>query len=139
MIWTLKVDLQFGLYAESDWGATIEIDSESTLEELHLAIQAAVGFANDHMYEFYVARTERSRDRIRFTEEDDEVFGVTLENLYPLPKDRKLYYLFDYGDSWLFKITKLRHPPEEPKQGENYPRKASESGSKPEQYPEWEE
>ena len=55
MIWTLKVKLIFGLYAEESWEGTLEIDSTSTLDELHHVIQYAVGFDNDHLYEFYVS------------------------------------------------------------------------------------
>ena len=69
MIWTLKVELLFGTYAEEEWDGLIELESSSTLEELHFAIIDAVNFENDHLYEFYVSRTERSRDRLRFDEE----------------------------------------------------------------------
>lgn len=139
MIWTFKIELLFGLYAKDEWLTTVEIDSASTLETLHFAIQAAVGFDNDHLYEFYISRTERSRDRIRFDDEDGAIYRTTLEGIYPLEKRRKLYYMFDYGDSWLFKISKTRNSPQNPKQGIHYPRVVSEAGSKPEQYPAWEE
>ncbi len=67
MIWTLKVELLDGAYAgEEECVRIIEIDSSVALEDLHLAIQDTVGFDNDHLYEFYVARTKRSRDRQRF-------------------------------------------------------------------------
>ena len=65
MIWTLKIKLLFGLYAEDSWEGTLEIDGASTLDDLHNAIQRAVDFDNDHLYEFYISRTERSRDRMK--------------------------------------------------------------------------
>jgi hypothetical protein len=139
MIWTFKIELLFGGYAKDKWQATIEIDSESTLESFHLAIQDAVEFENDHLYEFYISKTERSRDRIRFDDDDGGVYDTTLESIYPLEKGRKLYYMFDYGDSWLFKITKAKSSTQAPKPGINYPRVVSEAGNKPEQYPEWDE
>ena len=139
MIWTLKVELLFGTYAEEEWHGLIEIESSSTLEALHFAIIDAVNFENDHLYEFYVSRTERSRDRLRFDEESGKIYNRTLESLYPLEKGRKLYYLFDYGDHWLFRITKSRKSPQEPKTGIKYPRLLSEVGNAPEQYPVWEE
>ncbi|MDL2124222.1 MAG: plasmid pRiA4b ORF-3 family protein, partial [Deltaproteobacteria bacterium] len=108
MIWILKVELLFGAYAEEEWEGTIEIESSSTLEDLHFALQDILNFDNDHMYEFYVSRTERSRDRIRYDDENGLVYDLTLEKLYPLGKNRKLFYLFDYGDHWLFKVTKSR-------------------------------
>jgi hypothetical protein len=80
MIWILKVELLFGAYAEEVWEGTIEIDSLSTLEDLHFALQDILNFDNDHMYEFYVSRTERSRDPIRYDDENELVYSVTLED-----------------------------------------------------------
>lgn len=139
MIWTFKIELLIGAYAEDAWEGTIEIDSTTTLEGLHIAIQDAVEFDNDHLYEFYTSRTERSRDRVRFDDENEGIYSETLESLYPLDLGRKLYYLFDYGDSWLFKISKSRKSPQGPRQSVTYPRMINEVGNKPEQYPAWEE
>jgi hypothetical protein len=139
MIWILKAELLFGTYAEEAWEGTIEIDSSSALENLHFALQDILNFDNDHMYEFYVSRTETSHKRIRYDDENERVYNVTLENLYPLEKNNKLFYLFDYGDSWIFKITKSRKKDQEPVQGIEYPRLVEEVGVKPEQYPSWEE
>jgi len=139
MIWTFKIELLFGMYAENKWRAEIELDSALSLESLHYAIQRAVEFDDDHLYEFYISRTERSRERIRFDDENEGIYSTTIEEIYPLAKDRKLYYMFDYGDSWLFKITRTRKSPKEPKPGIEYPRLVNEVGIKPEQYPAWEE
>ena len=139
MIWILKAELLFGAYAEEAWEGTIEIESSSTLEDLHFALQDILNFDNDHMYEFYVSRTERSRKRLRYDDENELVYNVTLEELYPLEKNNKLFYLFDYGDSWTFRITKSRKKAQEPVQSIGYPRFIEEVGVKPEQYPLWEE
>ncbi len=140
MIWTLRVELLDGLHAgEEECVRVIEIDSSVTLEDLHLAIQDAVGFDNDHLYEFYVARTEQSRDRQRFDDENGGNCTTTLEDIFPLEKGKKLYYLFDYGDSWRFKITKIRKKPHPPFEGVEYPRVIESTGGKPDQYPDWEE
>lgn len=138
MIWTLKIELLYGAYAENQWGATLEIDDTSTLEALHAAIQDAVAFDDDHLYEFYISRTDRSRDRIRFDDENEGIYGTTLADLYPLEKGRNLYYMFDYGDNWTFKISKSRKSPQTPIQGITYPRKTEEVGIRPEQYSDWE-
>ena len=69
MLQALKVKLMSGSYANGAWEGVIEIHSSSTLEELHLAIQKATNFDNDHMYQFYIARTERSRERVSFDDE----------------------------------------------------------------------
>ena len=139
MIWTIKIELVFGIYANGKWEATVEMDSASTLEELHFIIQGAAKFDNDHMYEFYISRTERSRDRVHFDDENEKIYSTTLESLYPLENDRRLYYLFDYGDHWLFKITRTRKKPQDSDKDKKYPRLVGEKGKVPEQYPEWEE
>ena len=139
MLWILKVELLFGSYAKGDWEGLIEIEPSSTLEDLHFAIIKSVKFDNEHLYEFYISRTERSRDRLRFDDENGEIYERTLKDLYPLEKGKRLYYLFDYGDHWLFKITKSRKKPQEPKSEVKYPRLLSTEGKEPEQYPAWEE
>lgn len=139
MIWTLKVELLFGLYATDECIRVIEIPSSATLGDLHLAIQDAVGFDDDHLYEFYIAKTERSRNRQTFDDENGGLYTITLEQLYPLEKGWKLYYLFDYGDSWLFKIARSRVKPHPPEKGIEYPRVVKRIGEDPDQYPNWEE
>lgn len=129
MILTLTVKLFYG-----DWTATLEIEGSDTLEDLHLAIQDAVDFDNDHLYEFYIARTLRSRDRIRYDNEE-----VTLDSIFPLATGKKLFYLFDYGNSWYFQIGSGRKRPFPAVVGIQYPRIIAESGTKPQQYPDWEE
>jgi len=139
MIIELKVTLEDGMYAEERWDGVLAIDASATLEDLHFAIQEAVGFDNDHLYEFYIARTDRSRERIQFDEENEGIFKMTLKDLFPLPDKKHLYYMFDYGDSWLFKISKTRKKAWEPEPGFTYPRLILETGEKPEQYPSWED
>lgn len=47
--------------------------------------------------------------------------------------------MFDYGDSWLFQISKSRKRSFEASQNVQYPRLTIEVGVKPEQYPDWDE
>jgi hypothetical protein len=148
MIWTLKIKLLSGRWVEKDWEATIALDASSTLADLHHIIQQAVGFDNDHLYGFYVARTPWSRDRVRYDgseqdgwydedeDEDDSASTTTLEGLFPLPTDRRLFYLFDYGDNWIFQISRARNKPFAPEPGSEWPRLIGERGDKPPQYPE---
>lgn len=138
MIWTLEIKL-FQYDNENNWKVSVEVESTSTLEDLHYLIQYAVDFDNDHLYEFYVSKTERSQNRIRFDDENEKIYDTTLESIYPLEKGNKLYYMFDYGDSWLFVISKSRKKPQEAQEGVEYPRVINEEGNKPEQYPEWED
>lgn len=139
MIWIFKVQLLIGVDSQEECIRVIEIDSSSTLEDLHFTIQEAVDFDDDHLYEFYISRTEWSSNRTRFDDENEEIYNVTLENLYPLEKRKQLFYLFDYGDHWLFKISKSRKKPQDPVDGVKYPRIIESIGKNPEQYPDWDE
>ena len=134
MIVTLKTTLVRGMYCEADWSANIEIDESATLEDLHYAIQKAVDFENDHLYCFYLSRTDRSRDREYFDEEYELIFTKTLKDLFPLPAKQSLFYIFDWGDEWVFKISSSRKRPHEPVKRVKHPRVESKSGIKPVQY-----
>lgn len=135
MIWTVKVVLYEAFYDDISWEALLEIDSSSKLDDLHLSIQDFVDFGDDHPYEFYQSRDARSKRRVRYTENENSVYETTLEMLYPLKKGNSLFYLFDYGDQWVFKITKKRKKAFEPNAKTKYPRLVEEKGNKPIQYP----
>lgn len=134
-ICTVKVSLRSGAYADGPWEAVIEIDSFAVLEELHYAIQGALGFDNDHLYEFFIAKTERSRDRVRFDDDNGYIYERTIESLHPLPDKKSLYYLFDYGDDWLFKVAKINRQEQAADPLATYQRVVREAGTKPTQYP----
>lgn len=142
MILTLKVKLAGGMYVSADWQGEIEIDENDTLEHLHFAIQDAVNFDNDHMYEFFIAKTPRSRDREVFDLDGDEGTPLAeqiIGELFPLPEKMSIYYLFDYGDEWMFKILKSRKAAHEAVKGIQYPRLVAQTGVAPEQYPGYDE
>ena len=60
-----------------------------------------------------------------------------LNEIYPLT-GAKLYYLFDFGDCWLFEIKKSKKK-KNLDQNITLPQLIESSGKNPEQYPEWEE
>ena len=139
MIITLKTTLLRGMYCEAEWSANIELEDSSTLDNLHHVIQHAVDFDNDHLYCFFLSRTERSRSREYYDDENGLIFSKTLKDLFPLPDKKSLFYLFDWGDEWVFKISQTRKRPHERVKGMTYPRTESESGTKPVQYPAFDE
>ena len=47
--------------------------------------------------------------------------------------------MFDYGDSWLFQVANTRKKPFPAEHGMRYPRLVNQLGTKPDQYPNWEE
>lgn len=124
MIVTLKI-------AYSRWYAVLELDSSTTLSELHTAIQNLVTLDDGHLYEFFIARTSRSSDRKHFDLEDDRLHTTRVADVLPLPKDRKLFYLYDYGDNRIFRVSPTRRQPFEPEKEVLYPRLIKEVGDPP--------
>jgi hypothetical protein len=144
MIWTLRIECIGGRYLDNECVRVLEIDSEASLMELHDAIQDAVGFDRDHLFEFFAGRSYRNRKLVFNDSFDGEQsfdrYGIlTLEQLYPLPKSCKLYYHFDFGDDWYFEIGKFRRKPMVREPGVEYPRIIASIGQHPEQYGSWEE
>ena len=127
------------MHAQNEWECALEIPIDHSLDELHQAILSAVGFDNDHMYEFCIASSFRSRNAQRISCDDDKVTQETIDTILSNIKGKKFYYMFDYGDSWLFQINKSRKKRFSEKPDTFYPKVVLESGIKPEQYPVWDE
>ena len=150
-IMTLTVKLLDCPLADGGWKGSIEIDSKSTFVQLHSAIQQAVEFESDHMYQFTITSSSRAyggTDNIAigttfagFADDKFEydVLTTTLEDIFPLPTGKNLIYWFDFGDDWMFKVTKSRKATHEPVKGTKYPRLVDEKGVKPVQYPDYDE
>ena len=128
-IYTLTITFP---YDEDDipWSRTIEVKEDFTLKRLHHYIQGIVEFDDDHLYEFYLGRNPRNRAHTVPT-------NSKLNQIYPL-NGLKLYYLFDFGDSWLFEIRKSRKK-KNAEEGQKYPVLIESIGINPEQYPEYDE
>lgn len=127
-IWTLQV--QFGRC----WRAMLEMDSSASLYDLHYAIQVAAHLDGDHRYQFYAAKTQRGRP--------DGVFGdlnTTLADVFPLPEGHRLYYMFDFGNSWFFSIRRTSAEPRVPLSARQYPHFLVIAGHMPQQYPDGED
>ena len=138
-LYTLTVELVFG-DAESPWKKVIEIPETTDLYDLHLFIQKIVKFDNDHLFEFFLGRNDRHRKRV-FADGDDygyeqpEGLDTRLNQVYPA-KGLKLYYHFDFGDSWMFAIGKGRKKKYVEKRVK-YPRVIESEGKNPKQYPDY--
>jgi hypothetical protein len=139
VILTLRIECVRGAYLEEECVRIIEIDSDSSLLDLHSVIQQAVGFDRDHLFEFFAGRHERSRKlsfghASDFDEDAGELADTTLAEVFPLDKHQKLYYHFDFGDDWYFEIRKARTKPRDPEAGVVYPRVVKAVGANPAQY-----
>lgn len=122
-IYTIEITLP--LKAKTPWRRVIEVQDDTPFFELHYFIQTMVKFDNDHLYEFHIAKTPgRNTQRI-----DD---GKMLNEVYPLV-GTKVFYLFDFGDCWLFQFKKLRKKAEKLPRVK-YPRVVESEGRNPKQY-----
>lgn len=61
--------------------------------------------------------------------------NVSLNEVYP-SKGLKLYYIFDFGDNWVFEIKKSRKK-KITQENIRYPRVIEQTGDNPDQYQEW--
>lgn len=114
---------------------TIELRSDQTLEDLHLAIQQAIQWDNDHLYSFYlngVAHDERYRYSCPYEEDRPPWTDEAVIGQLGLVKRHKFLYYFDYGDGHEFEIevTDIRPTTEHGP----YPRVVESHGTAPEQY-----
>jgi hypothetical protein len=131
---TLRVECIRGAYLDTDCVRRIEIRDDQSLYDLHRAIQRALRFDDDHLWDFYAGRGPRNRAQI-FVGDDGagrDYVDITLSQVYPLDR-YKLYYLFDYGDHWLFEIKKERGS-KLPQPRVRYPRVVEALGPNPRQY-----
>jgi hypothetical protein len=123
---------------------TIEIEGEDTLYDLHLEIQRAFGWDNDHLYSFYMSNNRRDPQ----AEYAGNPVGEDLESSFGKPpgsasqtelrdlklrKRKKFKYLFDYGDDLLHTVEVLDIHDLSVDQSE-YPRIVERIGEPPPQY-----
>jgi hypothetical protein len=86
---------------------SLSVPGHFDLEELHIVLQIAFGWENDHMHSFTIGSTEYG-----MAETMDMAFAdsclvdentVRLDGL--LAATQKFIYLYDFGDSWTHEIT----------------------------------
>nr|HMQ29247.1 plasmid pRiA4b ORF-3 family protein [Chloroflexaceae bacterium] len=112
----------------------IEIADDQNLEDLHLAIQQALGWDDDHLYSFFMGR--RPYDRANevgspWSDSARRTYQVSVGSL-GLKAKQKFLYLFDYGDEHLFTLEVLQINPQAPRG--NYPKVVAREGRAPRQY-----
>ena len=93
VIWTLRVKLP---QIQSECVRVIEIKSTATFLELHEAIQDAVDFDNDHLFEFFIGHDPGNRAYTIGGEPNWDTFSpvrtyrnVGISRVWPLPTGMK--------------------------------------------------
>tara|TARA_R110001583_G_scaffold26533_14_gene95559 strand:+ start:136 stop:444 length:309 start_codon:yes stop_codon:yes gene_type:complete len=90
MIETLKIKLLEGLDAHYDWECVLEVPIDCSFGDLHQAILNAVGFDNEHMFEFRISSSYYSRNAQRITC-DDGLDKKLLKSFYQRKKARNYF------------------------------------------------
>lgn len=130
-VWTLRVSHR----AQPETWRDVEIAEDQTLEDLHLIIQNAFGWNDDHLYSFFMsgrpldARTEIGSP---WSETGRHTHQVEIGQLDLKPGGKFLYY-FDYGDRHEFDVLVLHATPSAPPAP--YPRVVAQHGQALPQYP----
>jgi hypothetical protein len=117
----------------------IEIAADQTLEDLHLMIQRAFGWHDDHLYSFFMNGRAWDRNAEVGSPWSDchlHTHQVKIGAL-DLRPGRRFLYLFDYGDNHEFDVSVVRIDPVATR-GE-YPRIVAARGASPQQYPDYDE
>lgn len=115
----------------------VELPADSTLDDLASCILDVVDFDGDHLSAFYTANSARGRQSPLVAnaglDDDDALWDLRLRDIFPLGRNKKLYYQYDFGSSWYFEITK-KGKDTPAGAGLEYPRLVSEEGAKPLEY-----
>jgi len=99
---------EFRVNLGRDCYRVIQCGSDHSFEDLHLAIQGAFDFDNDHLYAFSLDGKRRSSRRINSPYCDEPPFADEVPiGAAGLREQQKILYIFDFGDNWMFNITLL--------------------------------
>ena len=119
----------------------IEIASSDSLYDLAEAIVRAFGFDFDHAFGFYTGltrKTMQAQPRYELFADMDKstdaqsVKKTSVARAFP-KVGRKMMFLFDYGDEWLFRVEVVGLGEKVAKA--RYPKIVASAGASPEQYP----
>jgi len=117
-IYQLKITLK---YIRPPIWRRIEVPADITLDELHLILQAVMGWTNSHLHQFKVGKTyygAPSIDEFSDLNLKDES-KAHLHKILSKPR-QKLIYEYDFGDGWEHEILLEKIHPRDSTVG--YPR-----------------
>ena len=98
---------------------TIVVPEHMTLEDLNDAIQAVMGWGNAHLWHFMDKRRDGVTYELPRNNDGDfpafskhlsvDASAIRLRSVFPC-RGAKLYYEYDFGDSWEHVVTRLADP-----------------------------
>ena len=113
---------------------TLEMDGTETLDDLSSAILDAFGFDHCHLYMFSLTRKPYDDDGYYhpMAEKGAKADKAAIDSL-ELKSRRKMLYLYDFGDEWMFHVTVKKVVEADAPS----PIRVAESRGELEQYPIW--
>ncbi len=81
----------------------MDVPSNTHLKDLHLYIQAAMGWYNCHLWEFEARRYEQTANWV-YDNHDSRIDATLLDVIDFLQGKPEFIYLYDFGDSWNHKV-----------------------------------
>ncbi len=108
----------------------LQVSADIWLDELHLTLQAAMGWENSHLYMFVAGPVTWGLPDPDFAGGDDlYADDSTLSDVIKVTGKKTIKYIYDFGDSWdhTIKIGKFS----DPDPGELYPRLLKATGKCP--------
>lgn len=146
-IYTLSIACVTGRHLTEEYRFVLEVPADLTLVDLAAWILGTADFEGDHLDDFFLANSAYGRKTWltadgEWDPDDGDVFDRRLCDLFPLPRNKKLYYDYDPGASWRFEIVK-KGKETRPLPDVEYPRLVSTVGVAPLEYgpdeDDWEE
>lgn len=122
---------------------TIALREDQTLEQLHEALRLAFGWADPHLYSFWLSGKFRDGEETEYTApfEVEEMGKPKKTARVPigelgLRKGKTIAYLFDFGDEWRLPLKVVARWEAG---DESYPMLVEAEGVPPPQYPDFDE
>jgi hypothetical protein len=137
-IFHLSIGCIAGRYLTEEFRFVLDVPADSTLDDLASFILGMIDFDGDHLSAFDVANGLRGK-KTWFTadgewdEDNGDMGDIRLSNVFPLGRNKKLYYVYDFGSSWCFEIIKKGRETDA-LVGQDYPCIVSQEGGKPLEY-----
>lgn len=133
--------LRASLADDKDVYREIELPSDWSLYDLAEAIVGAFDFDFDHAFGFYGGRNPRTMMNTQpmyelFADTGEESEGLSVQKTKVgeafVKKRQRMFFLFDYGDEWLFRVELLETGKKVPRT--RYPKLLKSAGEAPVQY-----
>ncbi len=80
---------------------TLEVPVDIRLDRLHLVIQAAMGWDNEHLYAFMAGRSQWGRPDPHAVIRPLPASKASLAELLTAAGKAPIRYIYDFGDDWL--------------------------------------